>query len=67
MLVELHQECLRGDFSSIQRMQAQAATGAAKSQRQVVSTHVFLAIVAGVGVRCQEWELGVGSGLGQHN
>ncbi len=39
MLVELHQECLRGDFSSIQRMQSEAATGAAKSQRQVVGAH----------------------------
>ncbi|GAX83506.1 hypothetical protein CEUSTIGMA_g10931.t1 [Chlamydomonas eustigma] len=35
-LVSIYKECFEGDYSAVQRMQANAANGAAKSKRQVV-------------------------------
>ena len=34
--MSIYNECFQGNYSSVERMQAQAATGAAKSRRQVV-------------------------------
>ncbi len=41
-LISIYEECFQGNYSSVQRMQTQAANGAAKSRRQVVGSLLYL-------------------------
>ena len=47
-LVNIYKECFEGNYSTVQRLQAQAVVGAAKSKRQVVSAQAGVSAVTPV-------------------
>ena len=49
--MSIYNECFQGNYSSVERMQAQAATGAAKSRRQVVGAGWLARAICRVVVR----------------